>query len=130
MRLLFDENISHKILPLLPVEFSGSSCVKNEGLIHASDRDIWQFAKKNQFVIVTQDADFYDFSTLYGFPPKIIWIRTGYPRTKDISEILIDSYPELANFEKDNRMGCFEIIKRPERPSIINDIRDLTDLAL
>ena len=129
MRLLFDENISHKILKLLPAEFEGSTCVKNEGLIHASDSDIWQFAKKHHYIIVTQDADFYDFSALYGFPPKIIWIRTGNPRTQDIAELLTDSYLELSNFEKDNRIGCFEIIKRPERPTIIDNIRDLEDLA-
>lgn len=129
MRLLFDENISHKILSMLPVGFDGSTSVKKEGLISASDRDIWQFAKVNHYIIVTQDADFHNFSILNGFPPKIIWIRTGYPRTKDIANILKESYVELSNFEIDDRIGCFEIIKKAKQPDIIKDLKDLIDLV-
>ena len=77
MRFLFDQNISHRILNLIPKKYSGSTTVKNEGLINAPDREIWEFAKLNDYIIVTQDSDFNDFNLLYGFPPKIVWIRTG-----------------------------------------------------
>ena len=40
-------------------------------LENASDRKIWEFAKKEGFTIVTFDADFYDLVTLFGHPPKI-----------------------------------------------------------
>ena len=61
--------------------------------------------------IVTQDSDFNDLNTLYGFPPKIIWIRTGNLKTKAILDILIDNYSDLQKFESDSELGCFEIIK-------------------
>jgi predicted nuclease of predicted toxin-antitoxin system len=111
MKFLFDQNISHRILSLLPEQFSGSTSVKKEGLINAYDKQIWDFARLNNYIIVTQDSDFNDLSTLFGFPPKIIWIRTGNLKTKAILDILIDNYSDLQKFKSDSELGCFEIIK-------------------
>ena len=111
MKLLFDQNISFRILQLLSVEFQGSSHIKNENLINATDRVIWDFAKKNDFIIVTQDSDFNDLNSLFGFPPKIIWIRTGNLSTKAISKILLDHLEELRNFAEHPEYRCFEIIR-------------------
>lgn len=77
MKLLFDQNISFRILNSLPEKYKGSTTIKHEGLMNALDIDIWRFAKENGFIIVTQDSDFNDLNSLYGFPPKVIWIRTG-----------------------------------------------------
>ena len=73
--------------------------------------EIWEFAKRYNYIIVTQDSDFDALNTLFGFPPKIIWIRSGNLKTKDILNILIDYYSDLIKFESDNELGCFEIIK-------------------
>lgn len=109
MKLLFDQNISHKILKLLPEKYSDSTTVKNEGLINAPDREIWEFAKRNGYIIVTQDSDFNDLNLLYGFPPKIIWIRTGNLKTKALIDILINHSDEFYKFVDDRNYGCFEI---------------------
>lgn len=45
MRLIFDQNISHRILKELPLRFSESTTVKHENLINADDREIWEFPK-------------------------------------------------------------------------------------
>ena len=110
MKLIFDQNISHKILQYLPDSFSGSTTVKNEGLINSPDREIWEFAKSNDFTIVTQDSDFNDLNSLYGFPPKVIWIRTGNLRTKELNDILITHNQDLETFISDQEHGCYEII--------------------
>ncbi len=47
MKLLFDQNISHRIIKILPEEFEGSTTVKNEKLINVSDKIIWDFARLN-----------------------------------------------------------------------------------
>lgn len=52
MKFLFDQNISHRILKLLPENFSDSTTVKNKRLINASDREIWEFAKLNNYIVV------------------------------------------------------------------------------
>ena len=111
MRFLFDQNISHRILKLLPKNYSDSTTVKKEGLINAPDSHIWEFAKKYNYTIITQDSDFNDLTSLYGFPPKIIWIRTGNIRTHAIVSILIEYSQEIDKFIEDNKYGCFEIFK-------------------
>lgn len=111
MKFLFDQNISHRILKLLPEKYSGSTSVKKEGLINAFDKEIWEFAKNNSYIIVTQDSDFNDLNLLYGFPPKIIWIRTGNLKTNAIADILIEFTDEIKAFIEDNNYGCFEIFK-------------------
>ena len=84
MKLLFDQNISFRILKYVPSEIMASH-VKNEGLINAQDFEIWKFAKSNDYTIVTQDSDFNDLFLINGFPPKIIWFKTGNIKTIDIA---------------------------------------------
>lgn len=64
MKLIFDQNISFRIIDLVQPNFPGSVHVKQIELQHASDRSIWNFARLNGYQIVTFDADFYDFVTL------------------------------------------------------------------
>jgi predicted nuclease of predicted toxin-antitoxin system len=111
MKFLFDQNISHKILKFLPVQFSNSSTVKKEGLINSSDRDIFLFARKNSFVIVTQDSDFQELNANLGSPPKIIWIRIGNLSTKEISRLLIENENQLVFFIQSDFLGTFQFIK-------------------
>lgn len=110
MKLLFDQNISHRILKHLSIEFEGSTSVKTQKLIDSSDKEIWEFSKKNNFIIVTQDSDFNDLNLLYGFPPKIIWIRTGNLKTEELASILKNHYSEIKEFEDNQNFGCFEIL--------------------
>lgn len=111
IKFLFDQNISYRILKKLPEQFKDSSHVKPEGLINVPDQHIWEFAKQKGFIIVTQDSDFNDLSSLHGFPPKIIWIRTGNSRTSDIVEILLQYSREIAEFVNHEEYGCFEITR-------------------
>ena len=77
MKLLFDENISHRILKKLNPVYINSIHCKNIKPSLKNDFEIWNYAKENDFVIVTFDEDFYEWMLLKGFPPKIIWIRSG-----------------------------------------------------
>jgi predicted nuclease of predicted toxin-antitoxin system len=43
----------------------------------AEDRAIWEYAKANDFILVSRDADFPDMPILFGPPPKVIWLRCG-----------------------------------------------------
>lgn len=73
------------------------------------DKITWRYAKENGFVIVTQDADFEWLSQVYGFPPKIIWLRCGNTATDNIKRILETNYNLIAAFEADNLLGCLEL---------------------
>jgi predicted nuclease of predicted toxin-antitoxin system len=68
MKLLLDENISDRIIPKILDLYSGSEHVKTLGLVNTDDGVIWEYAKINDFVIVSKDADFHQRSLLYGHP--------------------------------------------------------------
>jgi len=109
MKLLFDQNISFRVLRLLPNSFSDSRHVRSVGLNDCDDAEIWQFAKQNGFTIVTFDADFFDISVLKGFPPKIVWLRTGNLTTAEIAECIIFNYSDIVSFVDNSNQSCFEI---------------------
>ncbi|WP_256973493.1 DUF5615 family PIN-like protein [Nostoc sp. T09] len=72
MKLLFDQKLSRKLVSQLVDIFPDSSHVQFHSLAESIDTEIWQFAKTNDFCIVTQDADFAERSRLYGSPPKVV----------------------------------------------------------
>ncbi|MFN4198238.1 MAG: DUF5615 family PIN-like protein [Flavobacterium sp.] len=111
MKFLFDQNISHRVLKYVLDEYPESTTVKEQNLINASDRTIWDFAKTHDYIIITQDSDFNDLNSLYGFPPKIIWFRLGNLKTKEIGDFMKLHKRELSIFLEDKNYGCFEIHK-------------------
>jgi predicted nuclease of predicted toxin-antitoxin system len=59
MKLLFDENLSRKLVPLVGDLFPGSAHVTRVGISSgASDQQVWDYARQNGFVIITADNDF------------------------------------------------------------------------
>lgn len=52
--------------------FPDSSHVQFEGMTEADDSDIWEFAKVQEFCIVTQDADFAERSRLPLSIPSVL----------------------------------------------------------
>ena len=71
MKLLFDENISYKLVRALEDLYPDFAHPRDIGLKTTNDRLIWEHAKNNDFMIVSKDADFYQRSLLFGPPPKI-----------------------------------------------------------
>ena len=111
MRLLFDQNISYRILSHLPAKIKASH-VKREGLLNSTDYEIREFAKNNDYTIVTQDSVFNDIYLLKGLPPKIIWIQTGNMKTSDLYQIFQNQYDHISLFIKDPDQGCLEIFRQ------------------
>lgn len=110
MILLFDQNISFKIVDRLKDEFPYARQVRTLGLENASDREIWNYAKANDCVIVTFDSDFYDFSLVWGHPPKIIWLRSFNQTTSAIESILRKYKLDIIDFVQDSDLACLEIM--------------------
>lgn len=88
MTLLFDQNISYKVPKRIQDIFPGAKHLSDIGLQYFSDLEIWEYSKVNNYCIVTFDSDFIDLSTLKGFPPKIIWFRTGNTTTDYLTEVI------------------------------------------
>jgi predicted nuclease of predicted toxin-antitoxin system len=94
---------------MLPADFADCLHVKSVGLNDHSDVEIWQFAKQNGFTIVTFDADFFDLSLVWNFPPKIVWLRTGNLTTSDIAECIILNCSNIISFINSPEQNCLEI---------------------
>lgn len=112
MMLLFDQNISHRLVSNLNSNLGKCSQVRSLGLENATDMMIWEYAKKNNYTIVTFDTDFYDISTLKGHPPKIIWMRTGNTSTKNLESILLKHKAIIESFINSDdykEVSCLEI---------------------
>lgn len=75
MKLLFDQNLSFKLCQRLADLFPSASQVQLLGLAGADDRALWHYAQANDFTLVSQDSDFADMATLFGSPPRVIWLR-------------------------------------------------------
>ena len=101
MRLLFDNNLSPRLVDLLADLFPDSIHVRSIEFQKASDQEIWDYAKASKYVIASKDTDFHQRSFLYGAPPKVIWIRRGNCSTGEIVELIRTLSPEIESFDKD-----------------------------
>jgi len=90
MKLLFDQNISFRIVKLTQSKFPDTAQVRELRLEGKSD--------------------FYDFSNLYGHPPKIIWLRTGNTKTINIASLLNNKANLINTFFDDKEISCLEIL--------------------
>lgn len=109
MKLLFDQNLSPRLAKLLANIFPESNHVFLLGLDHAEDTELWQYAKENDFILVTKDADFGDLSILRGYPPKVIWIRRGNCKTAAIEQILRNNLEAISQIENDPFVGLLTL---------------------
>ena len=98
MKLLFDHNLSHRLVSALQHDYPDSTHVRDVGLSTASDADVWRYAAQHDFIIVTKDADFHQRSFLFGHPPKVVWIRVGNCSTPMIETLLHRYRAHLQSF--------------------------------
>lgn len=98
MKLLLDENLSDRIISQIVDLYPNSAHVKTFALIQSEDVLIWEYAKANDFIIVSKDSDFHQRSLLYGHPPKFIYLRIGNCPTTTIVQILRNNYAIISQF--------------------------------
>ena len=109
MKLLFDQNLSQRLVERLADMFPEATHVSQVRLDRASDEEVWTYARANGFTIVTKDADFSDLSLLRGFPPKVIWVRLGNCTTAQIETVLREQYETIVAFVAEPNVGTLEL---------------------
>ena len=109
MKLLFDQNISYKLVTRVGDVYPESKHVRQVGLGEADDAEVWDYARDNDFVIVSKDEDFHQRSFLYGSPPKVVWLRLGNCTTQDIEGVLRRNRVALAGFAAQEEAAFFVI---------------------
>lgn len=105
MRLLYDHNLSPRLVSWLSDLFPGSEHVSMVGMDTRPDTELWEYAKSTGFVLVSKDSDFYDLALLRGFPPRFIWLRLGNCTSRQIEQIMRDHSDAISEFENDSGSG-------------------------
>jgi predicted nuclease of predicted toxin-antitoxin system len=106
LKLLFDQNLSSKLVKSLADLFPDSLHVKDLGMEQTDDRLIWERAKQDGLIIVSKDSDFYQRAVLFGHPPKVIWIKRGNCPTKQVEFILRGHFDRIKRFDNDSQANC------------------------
>ena len=88
MKLLFDENLSFRLVAALADIYPESAHVRDLGLLGGEDTAIWTHAADHGFVLTSKDTDFYDRSVFYGAPPKVLWLRIGNGTVAETADLL------------------------------------------
>jgi predicted nuclease of predicted toxin-antitoxin system len=109
VKLLFDQNLSPKLIKRLKDLYPNSEHLDLLGLGTAEDTLVWEHARSNNFVIVTKEADFADLSVLSGFPPKVVWIRRGNCSTVEIENLLRNHHSEIEDLAADSTSGILTL---------------------
>ena len=109
MKLLLDQNLSVRLVAVLDDAFPNSSHTSLEGLERAPDHEVWQFARENDFMVVSKDSDLIHISLARGLPPSIIWIRRGNCTTREVEEILRRNSDKIAALSQDEGGGILEL---------------------
>lgn len=100
IRLLFDENVSPRLVSALADLYPGSLHVFDAYLESKRDSWIWDYARANNLV-VTKDRDFREFSLDVGAPPKVVWLGLGNCTTRLIADVLRREAIRIAEFVAD-----------------------------
>lgn len=92
LKYLIDEN--------LPYNFrlwKGKSFIHIANLeLGLHDDDIWNYAKDNNLTIVTKDADFSNKIMLNTPPPRVIHVRIGNMKIKDLYVFMNKNWLEIS----------------------------------
>jgi predicted nuclease of predicted toxin-antitoxin system len=110
MKLLFDQNLSPRLVTRLVELYPDSNHVYPLRLDRVLDHEVYEYARREGFLLVTKDADFSDLCVLRGFPPKVIWIRRGNCTTVTIEQILRRHYDDIKALSSDPFIGVLTLL--------------------
>ena len=97
---LFDENLPSNI------QFTPSFLLNHVSILGESptDTQIWNYAQKNNLVIVTKDADFSVRINISSPPPRVIHLRFGNMGKRDFQLFLTRIWPQVEELVAEHRL--------------------------
>jgi predicted nuclease of predicted toxin-antitoxin system len=109
VKLLFDQNLSYHLVRLLADVYPDSGHVRPLGLDKTDDLEIWKFAAREGFTVVSKDADYQQLGMLLGPPPKVIWIRLGNCQAEALETLLRQALPAIQEFHADPGLAVLSL---------------------
>jgi len=94
--LWLNAHLSPKLASWISQKFDVNCiAVRDLGLQEASDKDIFDEAKRQNVVIMTKDSDFVDLVLRLGSPPQIVLLTMGNTSNSELREILSESFSKV-----------------------------------
>ncbi len=109
MKILIDNNLSHRLISRLQHWKIDFDHVVNHNLDESEDTIIWEFAKQNNYVILTKDTDFHFLLTLFGPPPKVIRLNIGNASNQTIAATLEKRKTLIEMFIRTDKTSLLEL---------------------
>jgi predicted nuclease of predicted toxin-antitoxin system len=114
VKLLLDENLSHRLIGIFEARFPGSAHVCSQGLRGATDAGIWQYARSHELAITSKDTDFREKSLVEGYPPKVVWLDVGNARTSEIRVLIERERERIERFLSDDDASLLVLSHSPQ----------------
>jgi predicted nuclease of predicted toxin-antitoxin system len=112
MKLLIDQNISHRLKARITSAFPNISHVKDLGLTDFPDSAIFETARRDNFdAILTLDEDFHNLVLERGIPPKIVWLRLGNCSVTFQAKAILDNAAVIEAFLSTEAHDVLEIFR-------------------
>lgn len=108
MKLLFDQNLSHRLPGRLADLFPDSTQVRLIGMDRAPDAAVWEHAAREGYAIATRDVDLAEMATLRGAPPPVVWLRGGNSSTAAVEAALRTRHADILAAAEDGA-ACVEV---------------------
>jgi predicted nuclease of predicted toxin-antitoxin system len=120
--LLFDENLSPRLVTLLGDRFPGCVHVDSLGLRGAPDGVVWDHAEHHALAIVSKDADFVSMALMRTAPMKVICLWVGNASTAAIAGLLEREVDAINRFLRSSGDSLLVLSdrdrKRPRPPRV------------
>jgi predicted nuclease of predicted toxin-antitoxin system len=76
----------------------------------ASDKEVWQRAKDDGYVVVSRDADFQELSLVWGAPPQVIRMRTPNQTRAAVLKLLLDNKDVILTALETQALASIDLI--------------------
>ena len=95
VKIILDAQLPPKLTEWIAYKFDIETIhVRELSLQNAKDREIYDFAKKENAILMTKDRDFLEFYFRFGAPPKVILLNCGNSTNKFLIDFLKDTLPK------------------------------------
>jgi predicted nuclease of predicted toxin-antitoxin system len=98
VKLLLDENLPAALTSALDDVFPGSTHVLTLGFGQTPDIEVYRYAAKHGFTILTKDSDYDALSGRHGAPPKVILLKIGNMLADDLWQFVRVRRTDFAAF--------------------------------
>ena len=112
-RLLLDENLSERLVPLIAESFSDVLHLRTMGLGGSPDAAVWKAARETQSTLVTKDEDFIRLSMDLGWPPKVICLALGNASNRRTADLLLANAATIQAFLEQQEAGFLLLQAEP-----------------